>query len=120
MPSARRMLHRLPAGNRVVGNHERDDPGRVLGRGALVGARGLVDLGALDGPAGRVAAEPAAARSALVHLREYGARHPDGRLPEEPRSLEPLEPVPVKVVADEPGGREHRGAAPSCGRTQTR
>lgn len=106
MPSARRMLHRLPAGNRVVGNHESDDPGRVLSRGALVGARGLVDLGALDGPADRVAAEPAAARSALVHLREHGAHHPDGRLPEEPRSLEPLEPVPVKVVADEPGGVE--------------
>lgn len=41
------MLHRLPAGNRVVGRHERDDPGRVLGRRALVGVRGLVDLGAL-------------------------------------------------------------------------
>lgn len=75
------MLHRLPAGNRVVGNHERDDPGRVLGRGALVGERGLVDLGALDGPADRVAAEPAAARSVLVHLREYGAHHLDERPP---------------------------------------
>lgn len=44
------MPRRLPAGNRVVGHHGRDDPGRVLGRGALVGVRGLVDLGALDGP----------------------------------------------------------------------
>lgn len=50
MPSARRMLHRLPAGDRVVGHHGRDDPGRVLGRSALVGVRGLVGLGALDGP----------------------------------------------------------------------
>lgn len=80
MPSARRMLHRLPAGNRVVGNHERDDPGRVLGRGALVGARGLVDLGALDGPADRVVAEPAGAHPVFVHLREHGAHHPDERL----------------------------------------
>ena len=52
-----------------------------LGRSALVGVRGPVDLGALDGPAGRVAAEPAAARSALVHLREYGAHHLDERPP---------------------------------------
>ena len=81
MPSARRMLHRLPAGNRVVGNHERDDPGRMLGRGALVGVRGLVDFGALDCPADRVVAEPAAARSVLVHLRERCAHHPDERLP---------------------------------------
>lgn len=44
------MPRRLPAGNRVVGHHGRDDPGRVLGRGALVGVCGLVDLGALDGP----------------------------------------------------------------------
>lgn len=55
------MLHRFPAGNRVVGHHERDDPGRVVGCGALVGVRGLVDLGALDGSADRVVAEPAAA-----------------------------------------------------------
>ena len=75
------MLRRLPAGNRVVGHHERDDPGRVLGRCALVGVRGLVDLGALDGPADRVVAEPAAARPVLVHLREHGAHHPDERLP---------------------------------------
>lgn len=38
------MLRSLPAGNRVAGHHERDDPGRVLVRGALVGVRGLVDL----------------------------------------------------------------------------
>lgn len=56
------MLRRLPAGNRVVGRHECDDPGRVLGRGALVGVRGFVDLDALDGPADRVVSEPAAAR----------------------------------------------------------
>lgn len=62
MPSFYRMLRRLPAGNRVVGHHERDDLGRVLGRGAPVGVRGLVDLGALDGPVDRVIAEPAAAR----------------------------------------------------------
>lgn len=73
------MLRRLPAGNRVVGHHEPDDPGRVLGRCALVGVRGLVDLGALDGPADRVVAEPAAARPVLVHLREHGAHHPDER-----------------------------------------
>ena len=75
------MLRRLPAGNRVVGHRERDDPGRVLGQRALVGVRGLVGLGALDGPADRVVAEPAAARPVLVHLREHGAHHPDGRLP---------------------------------------
>ena len=75
------MLRRLPAGNRVVGHHERDDPGRVLGRRAPVGVRGLVDLGALDGPADRVVAEPAAARPVLVHPREHGAHHPDERLP---------------------------------------
>ena len=75
------MLRRLPAGNRVVGHHERDDPGRVLGRCALVGVRGLVGLGAFDGPADRVVAEPAAARPVLVHLREHGAHHPDERLP---------------------------------------
>ena len=100
------MLHRLPAGNRVVGNHERDDPGRMLGRGALVGARGLVDLGALDGPADRVAAEPAAARPVPGHLREHGAHHPDGQPPEKPRSLEPLGPVPVKVAAMDRGSKE--------------
>lgn len=69
MPSCRRMLHRLPVGNRVVGNHERDDPGRVLG------------CGALGGPADRVVAELAALRTVLVHLREHGAHHPDERLP---------------------------------------
>lgn len=53
----------------------------VLGSGALVGVRGLVDLGALDGPTDRVVAEPAAARPVLVHLREHGAHHPDERLP---------------------------------------
>ena len=31
------MLRRLPAGNRVVGHHERNYPGRMLGGGALVG-----------------------------------------------------------------------------------
>ena len=45
------MSRRLPAGNRVVGNDERDDPGRVLGCGALVGVLGRVDLCALHGPA---------------------------------------------------------------------
>lgn len=75
------MPRRLPAGNRVVGRRERDDPGRVPGRGAPVGVRGLVELGALDGPADRVVAEPAAARPVPVHLRERGAHHPDGRLP---------------------------------------
>lgn len=68
------MLRRLPAGNRVVGN-------RALGRGALVGVRGLVDPGALDGPADRVVAEPAVARPALLHLREHGTHHPDERPP---------------------------------------
>ena len=62
------MLRCLPAGDRVVGDHERVDPGRVLERGALAGMRGLVDLAALDGPADRVVAEPAAVRPALVHL----------------------------------------------------
>lgn len=57
------MLRLLTAGNRVVGHRERDDPGRVLSCGALVGVRGLVDLSALDGPADRVVAEPAAAHS---------------------------------------------------------
>lgn len=75
------MLRRLPAGNRVVGHHERDDSGHVHGRGALVGVRGLVDLGAPDGPANRVVVESAAARSVLVHLREHGAHHPDERVP---------------------------------------
>lgn len=63
------MLRRLPAGDRVVGHHGRDDPGRVLGRGAL------------DGPADRVVAEPAAARPVPGHLREHGVHHPDERLP---------------------------------------
>lgn len=81
MPSFWRTLRRLPAGNRVVGHHERDDPGLALGRGSLVGLRRLVDLGALDGPADRAVAEPAAARPVLVHLREHGAHHPDERLP---------------------------------------
>ena len=75
------MERRLPVGNRVVGNHERDDPGLVLGRGALVGVRGLVDLGALGGLADRVVAELAALRPVLVHLREHCAHHPDERLP---------------------------------------
>lgn len=68
------MLRRIPAGNRVVGHRERDDSGRVLGRGALVGVRGLVDLGALDGPADRVVLEPAAAR---VPTLDVGCVEPD-------------------------------------------
>lgn len=75
------MLRRLPAGNRVVGHRGRDDPGRVLGRGAPAGARGPVDLGALDGSADRAVAEPSAARPVPGHLREHGARRPDGRPP---------------------------------------
>lgn len=33
------MSRRLPAGNGAVGHDERDDPGRVLCGGALVGGR---------------------------------------------------------------------------------
>ena len=39
------MSRRLPAGNRVVGHNERDDPGRVLCGGTLVGGRGRVEFG---------------------------------------------------------------------------
>ncbi len=67
----------LPGRNRVVGHHEREDPVRALGRGVLVGVRGFVGLGALDGPADRVVAEPAAARPVPGHLREHGDHHPD-------------------------------------------
>lgn len=75
------MLRRLPAGNRVVGHHERNYPGRMLGGGALVGGRGRVHLGALHGPADGVVVEPAAARPVLVHLGEHRSHHPDERLP---------------------------------------
>lgn len=65
------MSRRLPAGNEIVGHDKRDDPGRVLGGGALVGARGRVHLGALHGPADGVVVESghmgAVARN-LVHL----------------------------------------------------
>lgn len=63
------MSRRLPAGNRAVGHDERDEPGHVLGDGAL------------DGPADGVVVEPAAADPLLVHLGEHGAHHPDGLLP---------------------------------------
>lgn len=75
------MSRRLPADNGVVGQDERDDPGRVLRGGALAGGRGRVDLGALVGPSDGVVVEPAAASPVLVHLGEHGAHHPDGRLP---------------------------------------
>ena len=55
------MSRRLPAGNRAVGHDERDGPSRVLRGGALVGGRGRVHLGALDGPADGVVVGPAAA-----------------------------------------------------------
>ena len=60
------MSRRLPAGNGVVGHDERDDPGRVLVGGALVGGRGRVDFGALHGPADGVVVEPAAAVEDLL------------------------------------------------------
>lgn len=75
------MSRRLPAGNRAVGHDERDDPGRVLCGGTLVGGRGRVDLGSLHGPADGVVAEPAAAGPLLVHLGEHRSHHPDERLP---------------------------------------
>lgn len=75
------MSRRLPAGNRVVGHDERDDPCRVLRCGALVGVLRRVDLGALHGPADGVVVEPAAAGPVLVHLGEHGAHHPDERFP---------------------------------------
>ena len=55
------MSRRLPAGNGVVGQNQLDYPGRMLGGGALVGGRGRVHLGALDGPADGVVVGPAAA-----------------------------------------------------------
>ena len=75
------MSRRLPAGNRVVGHDERDDPDRMLCGGALVGGCGRVHLGALDGPADGVVVEPAAAGPLLVHLGEHRPHHPDERLP---------------------------------------
>lgn len=67
------MSRRLPAGNRAVGHDERDEPGHVLGDGAL------------DGPADGVVVEPAATSPVLVHLGEHSAYHPDGRLPAKER-----------------------------------
>lgn len=75
------MSRRLPAGNRVVGHDERDDPGRVLCGGALVGRRGCVHLRTLDGPSHGFVVEPAARRPLLVHLGEHRPHHPDERLP---------------------------------------
>ena len=75
------MSRRLPAGNRVVGRDERDDPGRVPCGGALVGGRGRVHLRTLDGPSHGLVVEPAARRPLPVHLGEHRPHHPDGRLP---------------------------------------
>ena len=93
------MSRRLPAGNRVVGHDERDDPGRVLCGSALVGGRGRVHLGALHGPADGVVVEPAAARPVLVHLGENGAHHPDERFPAREDLHDPASALELAVGA---------------------
>ena len=93
------MSRRLPAGNRVVGHDERDDPGRVLCRGPLVGVLRRVDFCALHGPAYGVVAEPASASPFLIQLGEHRTHHPDQGFPGREHLHDAAPPLELSVGA---------------------